>query len=309
MDQTLNSPHPTGSPARSDAPAQSASAALARSTRAELFRLSRWPVLWVLVGVWLVLNLLFAYVFSYLAYRSGSGAFGTADVAPDRLLADLAPEAIPRLLTNGMPMFGGAIMLILGALATGSGYGWGTWKTAALQGPGRPATMGGTLLSLAVVVVGVVAATFVTDLGSAVLISSVESQTLAWPELADTARALGGSLLIFAMWTAAGAMIGVVTRSPAVGVGLGLVWALAVENLLRGVAGVLDGLEYVTDLLPGTAAGSMAGALGGMDTADGDGAPGVLTVLDGGPAALLLAGYAVVAAVVTVALASRRDVE
>ncbi|HEU4542437.1 MAG TPA: hypothetical protein VFR23_15020 [Jiangellaceae bacterium] len=38
--------------------------------------------------------------------------------------------------------------------------------------------------------------------------------------------------LIFGMWTAAGVLIGVLTRSPALAVGLGLVWSLVVENLL-----------------------------------------------------------------------------
>jgi hypothetical protein len=39
------------------------------------------------------------------------------------------------------------------------------------------------------------------------------------------------------------------------------VWALAVENLLRGVSNVLEPVEAITDVLPGTAAGSLAGDL------------------------------------------------
>lgn len=77
-------------------------------------------------------------------------------------------------------------------------------------------------------------------------------------------------------------LIGVLTRSPALAVGLGLVWSLVVENLLRGVAELIDGLEHVINVLPGTAVGSMAGALGASAESGGDGAPGVLTVLSGG---------------------------
>ena len=65
----------------------------------------------------------------------------------------------------------------------------------------------------------------------------------------------------------------------------------------------------MTDVLPGTAAGSMAGALGASFESDGDGAPGVLTVLTGGESALLLAGYLVIFLAVSVALVRRRDVE
>ena len=35
--------------------------------------------MWVLAGVWLALNLTFAYVFNYIAYTTGSGNFGTGE--------------------------------------------------------------------------------------------------------------------------------------------------------------------------------------------------------------------------------------
>ena len=108
------------------------------------------------------------------------------------------------------------------------------------------------------------------------------------------------------MWTAGGVLVGTLARSPALAVGLGLVWALVVENLLRGVANVLGGLQVITDLLPGTAAGSLAGALGAPTLGD-DGTPGVLTTLAGGPAALLLGVYIVVFATAAGLLITRRD--
>jgi len=39
------------------------------------------------------------------------------------------------------------------------------------------------------------------------------------------------------------------------------VWVLVVENLLRGAAQLLTELQDVTDVLPGTAAGSLAAAV------------------------------------------------
>ncbi|MGY1605434.1 hypothetical protein [Geodermatophilus sp. SYSU D00815] len=51
------------------------------------------------------------------------------------------------------------------------------------------------------------------------------------------------------MWAAAGVLVGVLTRSPALGVGLGLVWALVVETCCA--SGVLGALAVVTDHLPG----------------------------------------------------------
>ena len=110
-----------------------------------------------------------------------------------------------------------------------------------------------------------------------------------------------------ALSLAAGVLIGVLTRSPALAVGLGLVWSLVVENLLRGVANLINELEYVTNVLPGTAAGSMAGALGATAEGDGDGAPGVLTVLTGAESATLLIAYLVVFAVAAAFTMRRSD--
>ena len=41
----------------------------------------------------------------------------------------MMPDQAPVTLVQGLPMFGGALLLILGAITVGSGYGWGTWKT------------------------------------------------------------------------------------------------------------------------------------------------------------------------------------
>jgi hypothetical protein len=83
------------------------------------------------------------------------------------------------------------------------------------------------------------------------------------------------------------------------------VWALVVENLLRGVADLVGGLAVVTDHLPGTAAGSLVGAL---DGAGGERAPGVQTVLSGGTATAFLLGWLVLFAAGGLVLMRRRDV-
>ena len=277
---------------------------LLAGARAELLRLRRWPALWVLVGVWFALDLAFVYVFNYIAYRTGDVS-GPADRVPRaQLLAGLMPDAVPAAAVQGTPLFGGAILLILGALAVGSGFGWGTWKTVLTQGPGRGAALGGTLVVLALTVVGVVVATFALDLGVSSVLAGVEDQPVDLPSIAALAEGAGAGVLVLGMWCAAGVLIGLLTRSPALAVGLGLVWALVVENLLRGVADLIGGLAVVTDHLPGTAAGSLVGALGG---AAGDRAPGVQTILSGGTAAAFLVGYLVLFAAGGFALMRGRD--
>jgi ABC-2 type transport system permease protein len=106
---------------------------------------------------------------------------------------------------------------------------------------------------------------------------------------------------------AGGVVLGMGPRGPALAVGLGMVWTLAVENLLRGTGNVLAPVGALADILPGTAAGSLAGALGAMPFAD-NGTPGVLSTLDGLPAALLLLAWTVVFTVSAGLLLTRRDI-
>jgi ABC-type transport system involved in multi-copper enzyme maturation permease subunit len=276
---------------------------LIRSTRAELRRLLRWPAAWVLFGVWTALDITFLYVFNWISYRTGTTA-GPADRGVD--VGVLLPAAVPDVLTQGMPMFGGAIVMILGALAVGSGYGWGTWKTVLTQGPGRAAAFGGTVAALGTLVVGLVVVTVGVDLTLSSLIAAIEGRSGALPGLVDLARSGGGAVLLLGMWTMAGVLVGVLARGPALAVGLGLVWSLVVENLLRGVASLVPGMPAVTDHLPGTAAGSLARALGAAGDAEG-GAPGVLDTLAGAPATVWALGYLAGFAALSVLLVRRRD--
>jgi ABC-type transport system involved in multi-copper enzyme maturation permease subunit len=279
------------------------------SIRAELLRLGRWPVTWVLCGTWLVLNLTFGYVFNYLSYNSTSGTVGpgAGGASGPALLAQMMPDRAPITMVEGLPMFGGALVLILGALAVGSGYGWGTWKTIFTTGQRRSTALGGTLGALGIILVGLIATTFVLDLLTAFGIATAESQPVTWPSLVDSAQGLGAGLLIGAAWLAMGALLGTLTRGPALAVGLGLVWSLVVENLLRGVASLLGPVEAVTNVLPGTAAGSLAGALGAAAQNQPNGTPGVQTVLSGTAALLLLGGYLVAFLAASLTLTARRD--
>ncbi|MBF6190352.1 ABC transporter permease subunit [Nocardia sp. CDC186] len=277
---------------------------LIASTKAEMLRLRKWPAFWIILGTWILLNLTFAYLFNYLAYTSGESSRMSNGLPRDVLLQQMLPAAVPEVFTQGMAMFGGALMLILGALTVGSGYGWGTWKTAFTQGPSRVQAVAAVVVSLAAVVVALVCAAFAADLAVAALIAASQSQALTAPALDRSLLGILTGVAILGMWTLAGALIGAIARGPALAVGLGLVWVLVVENLLRGVAGIFAPIEVVTDHLPGTAAGSLAGA---MRTVDGPATPGVLQVLSRTESLVVLAAYLALFAVGTIWLMRGRD--
>ncbi|MGW5141386.1 ABC transporter permease [Nocardia beijingensis] len=277
---------------------------LIASAKAEMLRLRKWPAFWIVLGTWILLNLTFAYLFNYLAYTSGESSRMSNGLPREVLLQQMLPAAVPEVFTQGMAMFGGALMLILGALTVGSGYGWGTWKTVFTQGPSRVQAVAAVVVSLAAVVVALVCAAFVADIAVAALIAASQSQALTAPALDRSLLGILTGVAILGMWTLAGALIGAIARGPALAVGLGLVWVLVVENLLRGVAGIFAPIEVVTDHLPGTAAGSLAGA---MRTVDGPATPGVLDVLSRTESLVVLAAYLVLFAVGTIWLIRGRD--
>ncbi len=103
-----------------------------------------------------------------------------------------------------------------------------------------------------------------------------------------------------------GFLLGTLARGPALSIGLGLVWVLVVENLLRGVGRLLGPVETFTKFLPGTGGGSLVGSIVG--TGGPDPTPGVLDTLSGGQATALLLGYLVLTPLVAGWLVTRRDV-
>ncbi len=280
--------------------------ALARSTRAELFRLRRWPAFWVTVTAWLLLNALFGYVFDFVTYTSGDSSFSNEGRSRADVLAAILPSGLADTFPQGMPLFGGAIMMVLGAIVAGNGYGWGTWKTVFTQGPSRVATVLGSIAALVVLVAGILLATLVSDAGMSLAVALQQSQDVAWPALSDLARSVGGSLLVMEMWALAGYFLGVVARGPAVSVGLGLVWALVIEQLLRGVGTSLQAVAVFTHFLPGTAAGSLIGSIVGAGGPDPT--PGIIDTLSGGRALVTMAAWIVVLPLASVWLTRHRDV-
>ena len=276
------------------------------STRAELLRLRKWPAVWVTVGAWLTMNAMFAYVFNYVTYTSGENNFSNEGQSRADLLASLLPAALPDNLAQGMPMFGGAIMMVLGAIIAGNGYGWGTWKTVLTQGPSRTSTLVGSLSATTVFVAGVVLATLVNDYLMSLGVALAESQPTTLPAFGDTAQAVGAAFLVMEMWALAGYFLGTVARGPALSVGLGLVWALVIENLLRGVGGSLSWVEAFTHVLPQTAAGSLIGQMVGVGGPDPT--PGLLDAMSLERALVTTIAYAVLLPVATWWLVRRRDV-
>ncbi|MGH3964857.1 MAG: ABC transporter permease [Pseudonocardiaceae bacterium] len=276
---------------------------------AELLKLRKRPATWLIVGVWLAMNLAFGYLIPYLIYRSGPFPGPEGAAASGQLLAAVLPAGLVTNVLSGYPLFGGALVLILGALMIGGEYGFGTLKTLLTQRPRRLEVLGGALTALAVVVLALVVASFVLSAGASIVIAAVESASWAFPPAADLARGLASGWLILGMWGLLGALAGIAFRSTALAVGLSLVWALVIENLIRGFAGLLDLFDTVQRALPGVNAGSLVAALGAAGQGEeSGGTPGVEAVVGGTQAVVVLTCYAIGFILVAGLLLTRRDV-
>lgn len=269
------------------------------SYAAELLKLRKRPAVWVLGAVWLALMLTFTYLFPYLSYRSASNPRAAA-----RLLADVLPAQLPGHAISGYPMWGGALIVALGALSLGSEYGWGTVKTMLANAPGRLTVYMAQVLALATAVGLLVVVAFALSAGASVAIGMSANASLDAPAAADVARSVGAGWLILVMWCLFGVALGVALRGTALSIGLGLIWVMAVENLIRGTAGLVSAIGQIEKGLPGVNAGSLASSLG----ASGGGSVGVAPVVSGVQGAWVVGLYLVAFLTAGALVLRRRDV-
>lgn len=268
--------------------------------RAELAVQARRPVHALLVGVAVTLTLVFGYVVPYAGYAAGT----TGPPGSDRGLAAMLPDAFLGSATAGTPVFAGALALVLGALVVGSEEGWQTWKTLLLQGTGRLRVYAA---KVAVAVLGAGALTTALLAAAAVAsatVAAVEDAAATWPSAGEVVTGLASAWLITGTWAVVGAVLAVLLRSVALPVGLGLVWVLAVQNLLTALAAPL--LEEVAEAqrwLPGPNAGSLVHWLGAPAST-----PGVQDLVGPGHAVGVLGCYLVTLALLGGWVFWRRDV-
>jgi ABC-2 type transport system permease protein len=274
---------------------------------AEILKLGKRPAMWILGGVFLLLAQVFGYVLPYVAYRTGSGGFAAGE-SRARLLADILPARLVGNTLGGFPMFAGAIAIVIGAIAAGSEYGFGTLKTILTVRPQRLSVLGGKLMAIATIGLILVLAVFVSAAGSSAAIATAEGRALDWPVIGDLARGLGAGWLIIGAWSLFGAALGVLFRGTSLAIGLGLVWALVVENLVRGFAVVVGFLDALQKWLPGVNAGSLVASLGATPQTEPGGTPGVTTAVGGTHGLIVLVGYVLALGLIAAATLRRQDV-
>jgi ABC-2 type transport system permease protein len=266
--------------------------------RAELTKQISRPAIWLLLVIAVVQTLTFAYVIPY------AGFTGTASGPVERGLAAMLPEQFVASAIGGLPLFVGALALIFGVLVAGSEYGWETWKTVLAQSPSRVRVYTAKLVTVAVGVFVFVVALMAFSAGASVIVAALQDQPMTWPGVTDIVTGLGAGWLVTMMWGALGVLLGILFRGVALPIGLGLVWMLAIQNLLASIAApLLDWVDTMQKGMPGPNAGALVAALIGNN-----GPPGVDAIVGGGQATMVIAAYLLAFSVLGGWLLQRRDI-
>lgn len=275
-----------------------------RSVRAELLVVRKRASTWILMGVWVFLGLLFAYLVPYLAFRGDVG--GPVPPTLDALL----PEGLVANLLGGFPFFGGVFALMLGVLTAGSDYGWDTLKTVLVQRPSRLRVFAAKVAALAVALVPFVAAIFVGGAVASVLIAQVEDAAVAWPSAWEVVRGLAAGWFVLATWAALGVLLAVASRGTALPIGLGIVYSLVIEGLLSTLASQVAWLDGLVGYFLRANAYSLVTAIGVPAATLGDNGPGSFfgPFVGAGQAILVMTVYVASFVAVSAALLRRRDV-
>lgn len=257
-----------------------------RSFRAELIKLWR-PSTAVAMGLLAALSVLSTVLVVSLADpaspggpRPGDGnGPGGFDVTTQQLAG---ATGIARGFTGGATFVGLLIFLVC-AIAITLEYGQGTLRTLFLREPGRRGWFAGRVAVTLTLVALALLAALVLSVAVAVAVAGVRGiDTSAWWS-ADGARALASGylnvLLAATFFAVAGTVLGLVLRSTALALSIGVAWMFPIEHIIQnswsGASRVFPGLafdavsqggvadaSYVTALLVGAAYAVGAAALG-----------------------------------------------
>jgi ABC-2 type transport system permease protein len=271
------------------------------SVAAELLVLRKRASTWILLGIWLLLALVFAYIVPYATYLNDPAREPLTDVLPARLVGNVLV---------GFPFFGGVLALMLAVLTFGSEYGWGTLRTLFTQRPGRLSVFGAKLLALAVALVPFVVAVFALGALSSSVIALREGADVAWPSAWLVIKGLAAGWLILAVWAAFGVLLAVLSRGTALAVGIGILYAWVIEGLLSALASQVGAVDRLVEFFLRANAYSLVAKLGVAATDVSDAGPGSFSgpFVSGGQALFVLAAYAIGFVVIAGWLLRRRDV-
>ena len=285
------------------------------SLSAELLKLRKRTASWVLV----LLVALTGYILLYLNLENTTPpqdlsaekqqAFEEAIAESNaEYLRLLLPQKVLVNVLNTLSNGTGILALVFGALAFGSEYNWGTLKTVLSRRPAKTRMFAGKVLAVLVYFALFSVLAFVVGGVCSYFVAVLEGASAGWPPVWRTVEALAAGWLIFAVWGMLGAFLAILLRSASLAIGLGLGYAIVIEQTVVsfGASVQNDAFQSALKALPGTNSAALVTAFGDV--------PQGFSLITGeavgpGQAALVLGVYVVALTTLTVLLFQQRDVE
>jgi ABC-2 type transport system permease protein len=218
--------------------------------RGELFKAVRRPAVWVCIIALVLLSVLLGYVLFGIIYShppKGSSSGLPPGTTLSVFLVTLYPINFIRTTLSTWGDLGGVFALIIGVLLQGSEFGWGTVKTLYTQRSGRLAMLTGKLLTLAVVILVMVAALFAAAAVSSFVVATLEGADTTFPTVDLILKGIGGCFLIYWFWAMLGLVLATIFRQSAMAIGIGLAYALVIERVVFALLG-LGGSDWVNSV-------------------------------------------------------------
>jgi len=274
---------------------------MTRSIAAELLVVRKRASTWILLAIWTLLALVFAYIVPYVQYLNGAGRGGLEELLPHNLVGQLLA---------GFPFFGGVLALQLGVLALGSEYGWGTLRTLFTQRPSRLRILAAKLAGLAATLIPFVLVVYGLGALSSYVIALREGVDIAWPSAWLLARGLGAGWLVLAAWATFGFLLAALSRGTSLAIGIGILYGLVIEGLVSALASEVSVLDNIVEFFLRANGYSLVAALGVSPDSVSDNGPGSFSgpFVSGGQALLVLSAYLLAMVVTSAWLLRRRDV-
>ncbi|MDQ6900062.1 MAG: ABC transporter permease subunit [Candidatus Dormibacteraeota bacterium] len=275
--------------------------------RSEWLKLWKRPAVWILLAILITLLVLLLYVVGWLSTRSLSGSVNLGPgVTKSDLLRTYYPPNFHRQLLSLSSSLGEVMALLLGVLAVGSEYGWGTLKTMLTQGPGRFSALAGKLAVIAILLVVYVLVSTAAAAATSAALGAADGAALQWPHPIDIAKALLASWLMLAWGAAFGVLLSILFRQSALAIGLGLAYILVIEALIFSLlrqthSSLLDNLQKV---FPGPNATALTRSFGEPLHFANQPQP----LVSGEQAALVLGAFVAGAILLSALLLRRQDV-
>ena len=277
------------------------------SFKAEWRKLRQRPAVWILGGIMLAALILFGYLFSWLQLSFPSKSFHSDQgLTIAQLKTALYPINFVKTSLEGVGIVGSILTLILGALAVGSEFGWGTMKTIYTQRPGRLQALAGQVGVVSLIAAIFTLAFFAVAAICSTIIAIGDGAAVTYPSAPDIFKAVGATWLIFESWSLFGMALAFLFRQSAMAIGIGLAYVLAIEGILFRLLGGFDAswLTSVEKFFLGQNASALLQSFGQVFARPGAGGP----LVSAGQAVMVLAIYGVIFVAAASLVVRDRDV-